>query len=481
MSDPREPPGPDLRPYLDPPLSDAEIRRHLQGGRDRLAQFRRRRLMACVVAAGVAGTAAAALLPGRRTPPGSEKPYQRFADGPPPRSALPPRQVTPMIAPAPVPSFPLLQAHVAETLADSIGVHIRLWYEAYASTNWPLTKRRLRELGVRHVYDVSQTRLARLRELGASGLSLHVLIRDDGEPEELARVLGPALASVQTDWRFGDEWKQGLLDERWAASARQFAKANHTRVRASPLLTRVPLVGPSVRAPYETALVGDLSAFADVGALNFWPGPGPPDLGLLAQELAAQKQIFPGQPLIITQTGYHTAPLSISHVSEAVQARYLLRLHLEAYGQGVVRTFANQLIDFDPNPAAPDAGIGLLRRDGTPKPAYFALKALLAATADPGSSFAPGALRLVIESAEPDLRRALFQRRDGSFVLAVWLARASGDEPVRRPALLRLQSPMRTLRALDPGNPGSQPLAAEHASVLPFAVSDAVTLIELRP
>jgi hypothetical protein len=375
--------------------------------------------------------------------------------------------------------FVPVRARGADSLADSVGIHVRLWYEAYRGPNWPITRERLAELGIRHVYDVSQTRLERLRALGDAGIELHVLIRDDGDPEAVARALGPALASLQTDWRFGDRWKQGLLDEAWAAQARRFAETNHARVRGSRLLAGVPLLGPSVRPPYETELVGDLGAFADLGAFNFWPAPAAPDTGRLAQEMAGQASVFPGKALALTQTGYSTAPLALTRVSEPVQARYLLRLLLEAFDRGVVRTFANQLIDFDPDPSRVDGGLGLLRRDGRPKEAFFALKALLAAVADPGPAHAPDALAYQIETSEPDLRQLLLHKRDGSFLLAVWLARESQDEPVRRPVRLRLAAAARSLRVLDPH--GAEPAAAASSDTLSFAAGDGVVLIEIGP
>jgi hypothetical protein len=485
---PREPR--DLRPYLEPPFDPADARRHLAGGRRRLARHRRRRVLAGALSVGLAGTAAAALWP--RLWPSSHEAAERAQErqerpggagsAPQRRPAAAPALDPPELTAGP--TFVRLRAHPADALADSIGVHIRLWYAAYDGRHWPIVRRRLGELGVRHLYDVSQTKLDRLHALGTDGFKLHILIRDDGDPDPIAQRLGDALASVQTDWRFGKQWKEGLLDEAWAQRARRFAEDNFTRARRSPRLAHVPIVGPSVRAPYETALVGDLAAYADVGALNYWPDPGPPEGAVLARELAAQRRVFPDRPLAITQSGYNTAPLNLSHVSEAVQARYLLRLHLEAFDQGVVRTFANQLIDFSNDPASADAGLGLLRRDTTPKPSFFALRTLVRTFADPGAApVDPGTLAVAVETAEPDLRRLLFQRRDGTFVLAVWLARPSQEEPVRRPAVLRLQRPAGRLRALDPqaGETPAVLAAAEQADSLAFDLSDAVTLIELRP
>jgi hypothetical protein len=472
---PREPR--DLRAYLEPPLSDQDVERHLEGGRRRLARHRRRRLALGLATLAVTGTAAAALLPRLHSrSEGLSRPRTQAGER---RAVAARRALPPALSPsaeAPVP----LPARAADAFADSVGLHVRMWYQAYDGRHHALTRERLVDVGVRHVFDVSRTRLDRLRGLGALGIRVHVLLRADGDAEVVARGLGASLGSLHTDWRFGEQWREGLLDEAWAKEARAFAESTHRKVRQSPLLAGVPLVGPSVRAPYETALVGDLAAFADLGALNYWPAPGPPDTGRLAVEMAAQRQVFPGKDLIVTQSGYTTAPLALAHVSEPVQARYLLRLHLEAFGAGVVRTFANQLIDFSRDPASPDGGIGLLRWDGSPKPAFAALKALLAALSDRGPAFAPGSLAFSVDSAEGDLRQVLLQKRNGTFVIALWLARPSDEQPVRRAATLRLPAPARRLRTLDPHGIRT-PVEVFGTSALAIEVSDAVLLVEVEP
>lgn len=462
----------DLRRYVEPPLGEAEMRRALARGRQRLARRRFRPLVAAVTTLAIAGTAAAFVVPRLRAPSGTDT--SAAARKPPMAERAASSLPAFTISPRPLAMVP---ARPASAVTDAIGLHVRLRYEMYA--DFPRVVERLKDLGVRHVYDVSGSHLDRLAQLGALGIRIHVLVEENGDPEALARALGGTLASLQADWRFGKEWRQGLLDEAWAARARRFAETLHRRVRAVSPLESVPLIGPSVRYPYESELVGDLSAFADAGAINYWPSPAPPEVERLALELDGQRRVFPGKDLLITQTGYSTAPLAIVKVSEAVQARYLLRTHLEALRRGVSRTFANHLFDFTRDPSAADFGIGLVRQDGTAKPAFGALKALLAAFRDSGPAPQARALGFALDSDEPDLRQMLFAKRDGSFLIAAWLARASEEAAARRPARLRLGTPPRAVRVFSPH--GGSVLATQGTSELRIDVSDEITLIHVHP
>ncbi len=63
---------------------------------------------------------------------------------------------------------------------------------------------------------------------------------------------------------------------------------------------------------------------------------------------------------------------------------------------------------------------GLLRNDGSEKPAYKALKNLLNLLKDPGSSFTPGSLDYVLGGDTENVRHTLLQKADGKFYLILW-------------------------------------------------------------
>ncbi len=57
---------------------------------------------------------------------------------------------------------------------------------------------------------------------------------------------------------------------------------------------------------------------------------------------------------------------------------------------------------------------------GTPKPVFNALKNLIALFADPGQPHQTTGLRYTIENASGSLRHMVFQKRDGTYLPALW-------------------------------------------------------------
>jgi hypothetical protein len=108
-------------------------------------------------------------------------------------------------------------------------------------------------------------------------------------------------------------------------------------------------------------------------------------------------------------------------VTEAVAAHYTPRLLLEYHQRGV-RSFLYELFDqtHEPTLSWREQHFGLIRADGTRKPAYDAVRNLLNLTADPGPGFAPQTLSYTATSSVAGLRQTLVQRRDGVFVLLLW-------------------------------------------------------------
>ncbi len=85
---------------------------------------------------------------------------------------------------------------------------------------------------------------------------------------------------------------------------------------------------------------------------------------------------FAPRPMAATETGY---PTWADGVSEDVQARYIPRLLAEYFRLGIHRTYLYELADDRPDPGGQtmDDHFGLLRNDGTRKPAFTALRSLL--------------------------------------------------------------------------------------------------------
>jgi hypothetical protein len=181
-------------------------------------------------------------------------------------------------------------------------------------------------------------------------------------------------------------------------------------------------------------------------------------------------------------------------VSERVAGIYVPRLLLDYFGQlsssgqTVKRTFLYELIDQGTSLTNIQHRFGLLRNDLSEKPAYKALKNLLALLADPGPAFAPGLLDYSLESATSDVRRLLLQKRDGSFWLAlwreadVWNESTGGDlHPGEQRVTVRLARPVASATAYRPGESTTPYESWRETSVLQLRVPADVVLVRLWP
>ena len=83
-------------------------------------------------------------------------------------------------------------------------------------------------------------------------------------------------------------------------------------------------------------------------------------------------------------------------MSEAAHAKYMPRLFCEYFRKGIARAYSYEFIDEFEDKALTnrEAHFGLLRRDGTPKPAYTAVKNLIAVLQEKGvpTGFKPDVL-----------------------------------------------------------------------------------------
>ncbi|HWI56936.1 MAG TPA: hypothetical protein VNZ22_06905, partial [Bacillota bacterium] len=135
---------------------------------------------------------------------------------------------------------------------------------------------------------------------------------------------------------------------------------------------------------------------------------------------------FGSKPMCATETGYFTGTAK-GAVSEAVQAKYVPRLFCEYFGKGIRRTFHYELVDLWPSQDNDQHTRGLLHNDLTPKPAFTALKHLITLLKDEGPQFQPGSLDYTLRVTPPTgynrtqyVRHLLFQKRDGTFWLALY-------------------------------------------------------------
>ena len=221
---------------------------------------------------------------------------------------------------------------------------------------------------------------------------------------------------------------------------------------------------------------------------NGWGGPDsntPPHYyGSLDYDFDMSAIIGPGTPIVQTETGYVVNnTVSQNVISEATEAVYEPRLLLHSWNKGIKRTYIYELME-DPSSTA---GIGLLRSDMTPRPAFTAISSLMSLLADSSGSFPLQTLNYTLTGNTTGVETTLLQKKDGSFWLALWLNGSIWDVNALKATPLAPQTA--TLAILDghtvhnawtfdnTGNATSQVLSS---MTLTFPVTSTITLLKIK-
>lgn len=412
--------------------------------------------------------------------------------------------------PAAVPAFTarLLsapgQARSADDFVNSIGTNLHLSYFRTAyGTGWAtIIKPKLLALGVRHVRDAGSVVdddhwmdvvYGRMKELADQGIRFDLIVgpprgsQDYSTLDHLSRLLQYAQPVVESFEGLNEHDLSRRPD--WVSEVRSCQQALYTALKADPRTAGLPVYGPSIGHPNNAAQVGDLSRWMDYGNIHPYPG-GRPPLASLADHEDMLRAVTASRPLVATETGYHTATgWTGDHppVSEGAMARYVPRLFLEYFDAGITRTFLYELIDEGTSNADREQKFGLLRADGSEKPAYTALRNLIAVVRDPGPAFTPGQLDYSLSGDTTGVESTLLQKRDGRFYLVLWQETSSYDlvrklesQVADRPLTLRLTraAEVRLFLPLTSPNPTRD---SPGITSLALSVPDSPLIVEIRP
>lgn len=213
--------------------------------------------------------------------------------------------------------------------------------------------------------------------------------------------------------------------------ARTFQASMYAHVKQ--IAPSVTVLGLTVTSAAGARDVGDISVHMDAGTLHPYPDGDVPAAHLASMQSAFAAMNPAGKPWWVTETGYHTSPNATESlyqpgVSDIAQSKYVPRLYLDYFAAGIPYTSVYELIDEHDDRTNAEANYGLMYYDGTPKPAYGALRNLLALLADRGAPFTPASLAYSVSGATSTIRQSLFQKRDGRFYLVLW-----NEVPVYRP------------------------------------------------
>ncbi len=389
-------------------------------------------VLAATVAAGC--TPASAPLPGVPHPsPSPPSPVQPGGDDP-----------------APYPSEPFVAARSAREFGDTLGVNVRLTWIDTSYGEYDILQARLRELGARHVHDglcpTCLYQVNMIKRLAADGIESELGVGDlrGGSTQmqaALASIKGPLRGAVDAVAAPNEPDLEPVSD--WVTKTRAFEAELYSRVKSDPVLAPLGVVGPSLVRRESRAQLGNMSANLDYGNLHPYPGGSLP-LANFDDERTIMSQVSGSKPLVITEVGYHAdTNTDDPHrgVSESVNAAYSPRILLEAFRDGIKRTYFYQFADaFSDAQAASkhisnaENSFGLLRHDLTPRPSFIALRNLLRAVdGDSAPVASPGGLKVGVEGAPADMRQQLLRSADGTYSLVLWRQVSLWDRTNKRP------------------------------------------------
>ena len=358
---------------------------------------------------------------------------------------------------------------------DSLGINVHWNYgdTAYGS-RYTEVRDRLIELGIRHVRDFANPRISELAQIGIrTTLLTDPRTASPRDVKELVARLNqerPSIAAVEGANEPDLFWGPLGISYRGAGYPEGpvlWQQDLYTALKDDARTAAVPVIGPSLGTatsmdrPSVAAWAG-LGRYADFGNFHPYAFNGNPFAPIVAYAgldnyafqgnhpsvlvgasdggRTAYADIYPDMPMMATEVGYPTGP---NRTSEALQAKYVTRSFLENFRAGVVRSYLYELLDavaptVEENP---HAGFGLLRSDATPRPAFHAVRRMVAALKDEAAATrrcdGGQALELTVEGthAFPDTSRLhglALRQPQGALTVLLW-HEVSGELARTRP------------------------------------------------
>jgi hypothetical protein len=306
-----------------------------------------------------------------------------------------------------------------------------------------------------------------------------------------------------TRWLAQDQ--QTLQNDRsspryWGKYIKAYTQDSWRALKRNPSTARYPVYAPSFVAATAYSEVGDLSRVSDASNIHYYfagrhPGTngwGDNGYGSLSWQLQYKAKVQSrSKPSVITEMGYSNATAQdITNVSEIISSKYIPRALFRSFNAKFLRVCLYELVNsFDDSQQLNyEANFGLLRYDLSEKPAFTALKNLVALLKDSSQPFTPQSLSFKLDGETADIQYTLLQKQDRSFYLAIWIERASYDPttgtatPVAN-QVVTLTVPQniqaQALYTLDEqGNLDAHPVSQTNTAIS-LTVSDRVSLVQL--
>jgi hypothetical protein len=386
----------------------------------------------------------------------------------------------------------------ADSVVDSIGVNIHLHFGDTVYGNFPLIESLLKNLGVRHTRDglidtTWQAYYDRHIALGKLGIRC-IFITNPAESDAVLVNWPRRVPGAFEGYEAPNEFDNGR-NANWAQTINAFMPRLYHAVKSDPETARYPVIGPSVIRPPDFAPLSGISSDFDFANLhNYFAGRNPGTggwgangYGSIAFNMNLASSAWPGKPMMTTETGYYT-DAGHDSIPEQIEGEYVPRLVLEQMLHGIKRTYFYELIDENTTAKSNEGYFGLAHVDGSPKPAYTALKGMIALFADPGPAFALRDFDFTLDGAPANVHHMLAAKRDGSYYLAIWIEaqnydvnkkQATPSTPIE--VTLASRHTFATAEVIQFGEDGSPSTKTiKPGANIPLIVSDRIVVLHLK-
>jgi hypothetical protein len=331
----------------------------------------------------------------------------------------------------------------AADVVDSVGLNVHLHSADTPYGNFPLVRQLILGLGVRHLRDglIDTTwteyyrRYEELSHLGVKGLFI-------AAPEDTDKLLIDYPSRIPggiEGYEAPNEFDRSDKAN-WSQRLTAFMPRLALTVRSNRSTRELFLVGPSLTSMASYAQVpGIADSFTYANMHNYFGGWNPGTAGWgdngygsITWNQAIIAKAWPSKPIFTTETGY-TSDLAVPQsIPEDVEGRYIPRVILEQLLHGIKRTYLYELLD--EGPAVPEAErtYGLVRADGSKKPAYLTLQFLMQTLADAAPGIPLQDLPFNLQGGSSQVHHLLLQKQEGSYYLAIWVETPAFDQRSRQ-------------------------------------------------
>ena len=333
-------------------------------------------------------------------------------------------------------------AQSAFDFVNSIGVNTHLNYFDRTYGNFQLVERELKSIGIRHVRDgvhlvnadYNKAVYDRWSQLGSIGVRFDAVL----DPRSaLGTLTGDKLDQVEKlagdtieSFEGPNELDISNIPD-WASVDREYQKDVYQSVKSMTSAKPIDTIGPSLAFASKGSSVGNISDRVDYGNLHPYPA-GKMPASVFPEQLVLAKEVSGDKKIVITESGYHNALDDHSDqpaVSETAAAKYIPRLFLENFSQGIRRTYLYEFLDEAPDPGLTNFQMhwGLLRSDGSEKPAFTAVKNLINELSDSAEPAHLEQMSYSLSTSNTEICHLLLQKSDGQFLLILWQEVSSYD------------------------------------------------------